>query len=243
LTSLSAVVPFVLLLAFISSFLVAKMQEVGTTQNNDVPDTKGMVRKLEETMGVAVGTLEKLHEQGEQMGRIIDMNNEHTDVLYEAKQQTRQLSFTGRISNLFRKKKGAQHTAHPQLSHEVPKDKKDKEREKQEKKEKKEKKKEAEEELSPEDKMWKERADPTSGPKGNHPEGLSDSQLAMVQEQDRDLDQMSIMLSSIKEMTQITAVELNNQTKQIDVMDEQIEKNNNSTKKTTAKLASKYGKA
>jgi len=226
--------------------------EQQATLNKDAPNTKEMVRKLEETAGVANATLENLHIQGEQMNRVIDMNDTHSDQLFTAERLTRQLSFTGRISNLFRKthkyhKSKVQ--AKPQMSSENPDQawapttaKANEPKEK-----KKGKKEKEEEELSPEDRIWKERSDPNYKPPPPPPqvEGLpSDltvSQLHMIQEEDRDLDQMSNILSSLKEMAQITNVELQQHSAKIDVMDNQIEKNLNSTRKTTATLSSKYG--
>lgn len=221
----------------------------------DVPNTREMVRKLEETTGVAGGMLESLHTQGEQMDRIIDMNDSHSDQLYTAERLTTQLSFTGRISNIFRKKY-AHHKSKPQISKEHPEKKVERKVEKKESTDKKDKKKQQEEEeLSPEDRLWKERSDPnyvpptkTAAPAnaaapantGVYPPDLTTAQMQLIEEQDKDLDQMANLLYTLREMSQVTQVELQNQSKKIDVMDEQIEKNLHSTKKTTAKLA-KYG--
>jgi len=227
--------------------------EQQTTTSKDVPNTKEMVRKLEETAGVANGMLENLHIQGEQMDRIIDMNNSHSDQLHTAEKLTRQLSFSGRISNLFRRNSSSHHhQTKPQMSKETPVKKEEKKEKKEDKKEKNEKKnkKEPEEELSPEDALWKERSDPNYVPPaksqsvpsspGAHPADLNAQQLQLVEEQDRDLDQMANILYSLKEMSKVTQTELQSQSKKIDVMDEQVEKNLYTTKKTTAKLA-KYG--
>jgi len=235
-----------------------KEMEQATVDQN-APNTKEMVRKLQETAGVANATLENLHIQGEQMNRIIDMNDSHTDTLYSAERLTRELSFSGRISNIFRKKYTHTRTS-PQLSTENPekkKERKEKERkekeekkDKNDKKEKKEKKKEKqEEELSPEDRIWKERSDPSYKPppqkdlpaqQKDLPPDLTPAQVQLINQQDGDLDEMANILGSLKEMAQITTVELQHHSKKIDVMDEQIEKNLHSTKKTTAKL-SRYG--
>jgi len=234
-----------------------EMQQSTVDQNAQQPNTKEMVRKLQETAGVASATLENLHVQGEQMNRIIDMNDSHTDTLYSAERLTRELSFSGRISNMFRKKYTHTRTS-PQLSTENPLQKKERkekeEKEKQEKKDKKSKKErkkeKEEEELSPEDRIWKERSDPSYKPppqkhlpepqQTDLPPDLTASQLHMIREQDGDLDEMANILGSLREMAQITNVELQHHSKKIDIMDEQIEKNLHSTKKTTAKLG-RYG--
>lgn len=227
--------------------------EQTTTTAQDVPNTKEMIRKLEETTGVASSMLENLHLQGEQMDRVIDMNNGHSDQLHSAERLARELSFTGRISNLFRRKSAPSHrtvpSSKPQMSNEHPEKKKEEKKEKKEKKAKPDKKQKEEEELTPEDRIWKERADPNYVPPAKkesdtmqqgwvHPD-LTEAQKQLVQEQDRDLDQMANILYSLREMSQVTNSELHNQSKKIDIMDEQIERNLNSTKKTTAKI-SKY---
>jgi len=210
--------------------------------NKDVPDTKAMVRRLEETTGIAGATLEKLQIQGDQMNRVIDMNNEHTDHLYVADRLTTQLSFGGRIKNLFTKKSANTTTPHPQMSKEQEAEQK-KEKKRKDKEEKaREKAKAKEKELTPEDKIWAERAANGIAPDGSPcPVDLSAAQLELIQEQDRDLDQMANILYSLKEMSHVTNTELQSHSVKLDVIDEQVEKNLYSTKKTTARLNAKYG--
>jgi hypothetical protein len=196
-------------------------------QREAPPDTKRMVRQLEETTGIAVDMMGKLHEQGDQMNRIIGLNEETGAVLYDAERLTKQLSVRGRISNLFKSKRKSRSNMPAQTSAEQHKD---------DKKEKKGKKEKAlSTETDPSDTVWVDRSkeDPLHG----HPPELSSSQMAMVQEQDADLDQMSNMLSALKEMSIATQSELNSQSQKIDHIDHQVDKNLYSLQKTTKKLA------
>jgi len=227
------------------------MEQQTTRAVNDVPNTKDMVRRLEETCGVASGMLENLHTQGEQMDRVIDMNNTHSDQLYTAEKLTRQLSFRGRISNMFRKKSGPSKVKPtPQMSTEYPGNKVQ-QQEKPQKEKKEVEKEEKVEVLSAEDAIWAERSKPPvfvqESKKVDYDDGLppdlTTAQREMIQEEDNDLDQMANILTSLREMSYVTQAELQNQSNKLDVMDSQVDRNLYSTQKTTNKLAAKYGRA
>jgi hypothetical protein len=101
-------------------------------------------------------------------------------------------------------------------------------------KEKLEKTGKEKEETTEKDPVWVDRSkdDPFHG----HPSYLSSEQLEMVREQDKDLDQMTDMLSTLREMSIATQSELSSQTKKIDHIDQQVDNNLYSLNKTNKKL-------
>eukprot|EP00026_Physarum_polycephalum_P017550 Phypoly_transcript_18807.p1 GENE.Phypoly_transcript_18807~~Phypoly_transcript_18807.p1 ORF type:complete len:235 (+),score=39.49 Phypoly_transcript_18807:88-705(+) len=201
--------------------------EQQTVKKEAPPDTKRMVRQLEETTGVAAETMEKLHQQGDQMNRIMGLNDETTAALQSSERLAKQLTFRGRVSNFFRKN-------HRTRAHSLPARTESTDQHKDDKKEKKEKRRKSKEDAAESDPSWVDRSkdDPFHG----HPPELTSSQLEMVKEEDADLDQMSNYLSTLKEMSLATHTELTSQTKQIDQIDKQVDNNLYVLNKTNRKL-------
>eukprot|EP01111_Echinosteliopsis_oligospora_P012053 TRINITY_DN409_c0_g1_i1.p1 TRINITY_DN409_c0_g1~~TRINITY_DN409_c0_g1_i1.p1 ORF type:complete len:226 (-),score=74.62 TRINITY_DN409_c0_g1_i1:99-776(-) len=209
-----------------SSPAYSSSSSVQTDAQAKRPDTKSMIRQLEETRQVGVSSLESLHVQGEQLTTIENLNNEHSAVLSQSESSIRKLSLGGRIAEKFRRKpanykpptkKGQAKSTTEIIQEHKSKDKQDKKQ------------------VSSQESLFKYDGivyDKTTG----HAEGLTEEQLAMVEEEDRDLDTMSDLLSSMKAMSMAANTELKAQSVKIDRINDQVDNNNYRLKKASINL-------
>jgi len=189
-------------------------------KNNDVPDTKAMVAKLEASRSIAAQSLGDLEIHREKMIQIQLLDEEHTQELTKAQWLAKRLSVRGRISTFFNKRPG---NKGGKLSGKSQKDKQTKVS-----------KKDLKEVISDEDIIWNDQT--PIHPDYSIPE-LTQEQQQLIKEQDNDLGQMSNILQDMKDMGLKMNTSLNAQSKMIDHIGEQVDKNAEVTQKTAMKLA------
>jgi len=197
------------------------MDTVSEQSKVDVPNTKAMLARLEASRSIAAESLTELELQREKMMQIDRLNEEQTEELTKAGWLAKKLSVRGRVSTFFQKKpssKGSKKT-----------------KDKQPQTPKKDDQKSKKEELSEEDKIWKDKDKGPTHPDYSVPE-LTQEQQQMIKEQDGDLDQMSNILQDMKEISKKMNSTLNSQSKVIDHIGEQVERNSELTIKTTMKI-------
>jgi len=233
------------------------------TENNELdkptPSTKALLRKLEETRDIGTHTLEELNTQGETLGRIQSLNEQHTQTLKGADWHLKKLSVRGRISTLFKKKPTSVSSQNKSEKKQQPK-LQAKETPPSPAVNTTANTKKVEEKLTEEDLIWRpelqqqkaqqqpqlQKTQPSSQQAPSNPlyddellAGMTQEQRATLEEQDQDLDMMSSVLADLKQISMKTNTELVSQGTKIDQIHSQVDQNSYVLQKTNIKLGAR----